>query len=673
MKYLLGSAAVLLGVALPAVAQQPPKPFVTGLRTPESVVVGFGGKIYVTEIGEFDKDGDGAVVLIQDGKAVPFATGLDDPKGMVAYREWLFVADKTRVWKVDAKGNKTVFAAAEAFPTKPLFLNDIALDAETGTLFVSDSGDLAGKYGAIYRIDPKGKVTTVLDQKMFPAMHTPNGLATDGTNAGLIYADFGTGNLYRVNLTSHEVETLADGFGGADGVTWDHHGRLFVSDWKNGNLYVIPRPGQKPVLVAAGFEQAADTCLDPTGRFILVPDMKAGTLTAVPAQVPGAEVDFSPLDVKIVPAFTDLQWTDWKSETDSGKPIPLRPLVLTHAGDGSDRVFVATEHGVVHVFANDPKAAKTAVFLDIQDRVSYDDKQNEEGFLGLVFHPKYKENGEFFVFYTVKTPKLTNVVSRFKVSKTDPNKADPASEERLLTITKPYWNHDGGTLVFGPDGYLYVTHGDGGFFNDPHGNGQSLGTFLGKILRIDVDHKDEGKNYAVPKDNPFVGKEGAKPEIWAYGLRNIWRMNFDKKTGQLWAADVGQNLYEEINLITRGGNYGWSRREGVHPFFPKGVGPQKDLIEPIWEYNHDVGKSITGGHVYRGSKVPALDGMYLYADYVTNKLWALKYDEKQGRVVANRSIAGPGLPIYSYGEDEKGEVYWMTASPTGRGIYTFAK
>jgi glucose/arabinose dehydrogenase len=372
-------------------------------------------------------------------------------------------------------------------------------------------------------------------------------------------------------------------------------------------------------------------------------------------------------------AFPDLKWEGWKGETDSGKMIPQRPIVLTHAGDGSNRVFVATEHGVIHVFPNDQKATKAPIFLDIQDRVSYNDNQNEEGFLGLAFHPKYKDNGEFFVYYTTKKAKLTNVLSRFRVRKDDPNKADPASEEEIMRFTKPFWNHDGGTLCFGPDGYLYLTHGDGGAGGDPYDNGQNLKTLLGKIHRINVDHKDPGKNYAVPKDNPFVGNPNAKPEIWAYGLRNVWRMAFDRETHKLWAADVGQNLYEEIDIIEKGGNYGWNRREGLHPFGPKGTGPKPEFIDPIWEYHHDVGKSIIGGHVYRGPRLPELTGHYIYGDYVTGRIWALRYDETKKRVVANRPIKDKSLPMFSFGEDEKGEVYMLTPTLTGQGIFWFGK
>jgi CubicO group peptidase (beta-lactamase class C family) len=340
-----------------------------------------------------------------------------------------------------------------------------------------------------------------------------------------------------------------------------------------------------------------------------------------------------------------------------------RPILVTHAGDGTGRVFVPSQQGIVHVFPNDPGVEEPNTFLDIESRVVYQDKENEKGLLGLAFHPRYRENGQFFVYYTpAGTPKPhTVVVSRFRVSKDDPGRADPDSEERLLQIVHPFWNHKGGTLIFGPDGCLYVAVGDGGLANDPYGNGQNLKTHLGKILRIDVDHVDPGKKYAIPKDNPFAGQgDKALGEIWAYGLRNPWRIAFDRQTGTLWCADVGQDLWEEIDLITKGGNYGWSVREGVHRFGLHGVDPRPDLIEPIWEYHHEVGKSITGGQVYRGKQLPQLVGCYLYADYVAGKVWALKYDEQKKTVLANYSIRGNISPIMSFGEDEQGEVYYTT-------------
>ena len=175
----------------------------------------------------------------------------------------------------------------------------------------------------------------------------------------------------------------------------------------------------------------------------------------------------------------------------------------------------------------------------------------------------------------------------------------------------------------------------------------------------------------MPKDNPFVKRAKARPEIWAYGLRNVWRMSFDRQTGAFWAADVGQDLWEEINIVRKGGNYGWNVREAKHPFGKNGSGPRRDLIDPIWEYHHSVGKSITGGNVYRGKRVPQLRGQYIYADYVSGKIWALSYNAKSGRVTANRPIPGNKMPVITFGEDEAGEIYFCIVSPTGRGIFRF--
>jgi glucose/arabinose dehydrogenase len=685
---LLGSPALADEPKGPVLAGKgtPLKPLVTGLKNPECVCVGLDGRVYVTAIGEFDKDGDGAVMVINKGKAEVFAKGLDDPKGIVSLGGSLYVTDRTRVVKIDRKGAVATFVESNAFPRPPKFLNDIVADHQ-GQFYVSDSGDLKGGGGVVFKISTRptkagpvaGKVTLLVDGEKDREVKAPNGLLMS-SEYHLFLLDAHSGTLSRVTLHDGKRLRLAEGFGVGDGIARDDFGRLYLSDWKNGKVFVLPRPGDRPVLLASGFQSAADLCLSPDRKSILVPDMKAGTLTAVPCTVPGAEVDESDLKVAIEPAFPDIKWENWKKVTDKGRPNELRPIVLTHAGDGSNRVFVATQLGVLHVFANDQKAKEAKVFLDIQDRVIYKDTENEEGFLGLAFAPDYKRSGVFYAYYTprpskrLKGEKLVNVVSRFRVSKDDPNKADPDSEEILLRMPKPFWNHNGGTLAFGPDGMLYIAVGDGGLANDPFGHGQNLNSILGKILRIDVSKKDEGLAYSIPRDNPFAGKEKVRGEIWSYGWRNVWRMSFDRETGKLWAADVGQNLWEEINRVQKGGNYGWNPRESLHPFGVKGVEQNREMIDPIWEYHHDIGKSITGGHVYRGSRVKSLEGLYLYADYVSGHVWGLRYDEKQKRVTANRWLRrGPGFATLSFGEDEKGDVYLLAASTAGKGLFRFTE
>jgi glucose/arabinose dehydrogenase len=677
---LLSLVAVLVA-ATTAIAA--PKSIVSGLKNPESVAVGADGRVFVTVIGEFDKDGDGGVMVIKDGQAEPFAMNMNDPKGMVAFQQWLFVTDKTRVRRIDTKTGKVdVWADETDFPTKPQFLNDVAAD-QFGKLYVSDSGDLKGGGGAIFSIasriqgrnmpPARGEIKVVADGKTHPFLQTPNGLLCDSLHH-LLVLDFTSGELNRLNVTKNTVEKVAEGFPGGDGLCFDRYGRLFITSWKEGKVWSIPRPGEKPVLMAEGMEQAADLGLDPINKRLIIPDMKAGTVVSIPTQPPGWEVDETPLPIGTDVVFSNLKWTDWDSGEASGKVIPLRPIVLTHAGDGSNRTFVATQHGVIHIIPNEAEPKQTKVFLDIQSKVFYRDNENEQGLLGLAFHPKYKENGEFFVFYTDKSKRFENIVCRYRVSKTDPNKADPNSEEELLRVSHKYWNHDGGTICFGPDGCLYIVLGDGGSANDPDDHGQKMSVLLGKILRIDINGKGETTKYAIPRDNPFVGVKDARPEIYALGVRNPWRLAFDRKTGQGWFGEVGQDLWEEVNLLEKGANYGWRRRESLHPFWPDGTGSPKGFTEPIWEYHHDVGKSITGGHVYRGKQFPELDGMYLYADYVSGKVWAMKYDETKKRVTANRPITSKAnLPIMSFGEDEKGEVYLMTYSPKGQGLYGFVK
>ena len=330
-----------------------------------------------------------------------------------------------------------------------------------------------------------------------------------------------------------------------------------------------------------------------------------------------------------------------------------RPLEFTYAHDGTDRVFVVEQHGVIHVFANQADVARTDVFLDIQQVVSREG--NEEGLLGLAFHPRYRENGEFFVYYSTRP--RASVLSRFRVSPENPNRADRESEEELLRIPQPYSNHNGGSIKFGPDGFLYIGMGDGGSAHDPQGNGQSLETLLGKVLRIDVDRRSDGKRYAIPPDNPFVGQgPRVREEIWALGVRNIWRLGFDRETGDLWAGDVGQNRYEEIDLIVRGGNYGWKMREGKHPFEPQAARAGGPLIEPLVDYYHSEGRSVTGGLVYRGSRLPEYRGAYFYGDFVSGTVWVCRLDG--ANVIENRQVARTGLAISAFGEDQAGELYF---------------
>lgn len=660
--------SILLGGSSVAAGGELPQPLLRGLKNPASVAIGGDGRIYLSEMGDAGKTGDGRILVVdKPGKAVPFATGLDDPRGMVLWQKDLFVTDNTRVWRINDKGKAVVFAATTAFPKEPHRLKDIAVD-ENGILYVSDSGDQTGHHGAIYRIDHRGAVKLIADTHTIPSLKTPCGLVLDGMSH-LLVLDAATGELLRLRIADGSASKIAEGFEGGDGLAWDWFGQLFFTSSTQGKVWGIARPGQRPALMASGFQAPADLCQDPTGKYVLIVDGKAGTVTALPTTIPGHEVDNRPLPIQGVLAFPKLKWTGWEGTTEEGKLVEHRPILLTHADDGSQRNFVAIQQGTIHVFPNDPNVEKTKIFLDITKKVFYSDQENEQGLLGLAFHPNYKKNGEFFVFYTVRKPRLTNVISRFRARKDDPDRADPDSEEEIFRISHPFWNHDGGTICFGPDGYLYVVLGDGGAANDPFKNGQNLKSLLGKILRVDVDRRDGGKKYGIPKDNPFVGTDGAAPEIWAYGVRNPWRIAFDRKTGQLWAGEVGQNLYEEIDLIVKGGNYGWNIRESLHPFGRNGVGPRKDLIDPIWEYHHDIGKSITGGLVYRGQRLPRLEGHYLYGDYVSSSIWALKYDETKKRVIANRPLVRSTVPIFSFGEDERGEVYFLGPTLTGQGIF----
>ena len=379
------------------------------------------------------------------------------------------------------------------------------------------------------------------------------------------------------------------------------------------------------------------------------------------------------LALKPVEAFPKLKWEGWSGVDQQGRVQALRPVEMTHAADGSNRIFVACQRGMVYVFKNDPNVKQAKLLLDLRSKVHNFAKDNEEGLLGLALHPDFKRNGQFFVYYNHAKEARVAYLSRFTVSKDGSNRADPASEERIMRIKQPFSNHNGGPMTFGNDGYLYLGLGDGGGRNDPIGHGQNLGTWMGCILRIDVDRTNNGKNYAIPKDNPFIGLTDAQPEVYAYGIRNPWRLTRDMKTGAIWMADVGQDLWEEINIIRRGGNYGWSVREASYGFGNSKARPDHPPIAPIWAYDHRVGKSITGGYVYRGSRLPELDGCYIYGDYVSGKIWALKYDQDKGKVLKNFAIPSTGIAVLSFGQDETGEVYYIVASVRGRCFYRFER
>jgi len=335
-----------------------------------------------------------------------------------------------------------------------------------------------------------------------------------------------------------------------------------------------------------------------------------------------------------------------------------RPLELQHAGDGTNRLFVVEQRGIIWVFQNDSNVAQKKIFLDIQDRVN--DNGNEQGLLGLAFHPDYENNGYFYVNYTTSNPNRTEI-SRFSVSSQNPDSADKNSEYEIISYSQPYSNHNGGKVAFGPNGYLYVAVGDGGFGGDPQCNAQNLQTLLGSILRIDVDTTIGNQHYGIPADNPFAGNtQGYREEIYAYGLRNPWRFSFDPVTNWLWAADVGQNIYEEVDVIAKGGNYGWNIFEGFHcytaaPSCQTQPCDTAGLKIPIWEYSHNLGSSITGGYVYRGLSVPELGGKYIYGDFGSGRIWSLEYDGVNPPV--NALLMDTNLLISSFGVDQNQELY----------------
>jgi glucose/arabinose dehydrogenase len=320
------------------------------------------------------------------------------------------------------------------------------------------------------------------------------------------------------------------------------------------------------------------------------------------------------------------------------------PLLVTSAGDGSDRLFIVEQAGLIKVL--EPGATTPAVFLDLSAKVMTGDQQ---GLLALAFHPQYSSNRRFFVDYTRASDSAT-VVAEYRVSATDANVADPA-ETILLVIPEPLPNVTGGTLAFGPDGFLYIGVGIAGVDNDPANTAQDLNGLLGKILRIDVDHPAGGLPYSSPPDNPFVGATAGRDEIFAYGLRNPWRFSFDRLTGDLFAGDVGNRLREEVNRITRSGNYGWRVREGL---ICSGNDPLScdapGFVPPLADYEHTGGRcAVIGGHVYRGTRGSLPAGSYVFGDFCSGEIFVLQDG-------AMRLLLATSLIISSFGEDQAGEL-----------------
>jgi glucose/arabinose dehydrogenase len=382
-----------------------------------------------------------------------------------------------------------------------------------------------------------------------------------------------------------------------------------------------------------------------------------GSDAASPTQpTPGAPAPPTSASQPAAPPTTAAQPADEEPAISvPGAPIALkaisdavdRPVYITHAGDGSGRLFVVEKRGTIAILRDGVPAADP--FLDITSLVDSD--ASERGLLGLAFHPDYANNGRFFVYYTAENG--DNTVARYQVSG-DADRADPATGVVLLAIEDFAANHNGGMIAFGPDGYLYVGTGDGGGGGDPQGNGQNREALLGKMLRLDVDG---GEPYAIPADNPWASGGDGRPEVWAYGLRNPWRFSFDRETGDLYIGDVGQNAYEEVNVQragSRGGeNYGWNEMEGAHCFRSGNCDPAS-FVQPIAEYGRDGGCTVVSGYVYRGAAFPSLQGTYYFADYCSGKIWSL---HENGGTWDMQQVLESGLSISSFGEDQAGELY----------------
>jgi len=332
------------------------------------------------------------------------------------------------------------------------------------------------------------------------------------------------------------------------------------------------------------------------------------------------------------------------------------PLDLEQPNDGSGRLFVVEQGGAIKILQNG--ALLPQPFLNISNKVIF---QGEMGLLGLTFHPGFQTNRKFYVNYVRNAGgQFQSVIAEYMASATNPNQADPASERILLTVNQVsnFPNHKAGQLAFGPDGLLYFGLGDGGGGGDPFGHGQNTQTLLGKMLRIDVDASSPGLAYRIPSDNPFVGG-GGLPEIWAYGFRNPWRFSFDRNTGRMFVADVGQDRFEEIDIVQKGGNYGWNTMEGLHCFNPPSGCNMAGLQLPVVEISHPEAEAVIGGFVYHGSTIPALQNMYIFGD-LSGKIWSLT--ENPANTFNRALLLSPGFNISSFGQDAAGELYVVDIS-----------
>ncbi|RPI01099.1 MAG: T9SS C-terminal target domain-containing protein [Ignavibacteriae bacterium] len=359
----------------------------------------------------------------------------------------------------------------------------------------------------------------------------------------------------------------------------------------------------------------------------------------------------------------------WQDQFSSLPPFAF-PVELVHADDGTNRFIVVQQRGIIYVFENIPGVSTRKVFLNLSDLVSQ--SGNETGLLGFAFHPNYPDSGYFYLNYTSNsTGSLRSYIARYTVSSQNPDSALRESEVILLSVDQPYNNHNGGTLVFGPDGYLYIGFGDGGSGNDPNNRAQDRTVILGKILRIDVDRRDAGLLYAIPPENPYYRSQlGYREEIFAYGIRNPWKFSFDRVTGLLWLGDVGQDTREEVDIVINGGNYGWRLKEGFicNPVVNPACQDTAGLLPPVWDYPNLSGAgndgSITGGYVYRGSVISSLYGKYIFADYVSGKTWALTYNGVPPQSVL--PLSDESYLISTFGTDTEGNMYLCSYGSSGR-------